>query len=349
MTELLTFKHYIHMKNTFFTAIVAVAAVVGGVAMSAPAAEAACSYNGYLNSNGTCAVSWQNQPNWQYQNQYQYQFTNSYSTEYLQNYIRQLQTLLAQLQAMQQGGGYYNPGTGTGTSDVDVTTKSVTDIDGDEATLRGEIDFNNEDEAVVYFRWGTSVNNLSRETTNIVIEEDEDDEEFSARITNLDEDEVYYFRAVAEDENGDRDYGAILSFRSDDDGDDDDDSYEDMPEVDDLDANDITDSSVELEGSVDMNDFEDGYVFFVYGEDEDQVDDIANDYDTYADVDNDGDDLQKIAVDSSLDNDSSYWASISGLDEDTEIFYTLCVAFEDEDNDDVIVCGDTESFTTDED
>jgi hypothetical protein len=327
------------MKNKFYIASLAIVAVFGGMVANPNAAEAACSYNGYYHSNGACGVS--------YQNKYQYQYNNVYSTEYLRQYIAQLQALLAQLQAAQgttHGGGY-------GNSDVDVATKSATDIDDEVATLRGEIDFNGEDEAVVYFRYGTSINNLSRETTNVVLEEDEDDESFSARITNLDEDETYYFRAIAEDENGDRDYGAILSFRSDDDSDDDDDSNddEDMPEVDNLDANDISEDGAELEGSVDMNDFEDGYVFFVYSEDEDQIDDIANDYDTYSEVEEDGDNLQKIAVDSSADGEKTYWATMNGLDDDTEIFYTLCVAFEDEDGDEMIICGDTESFTTDED
>lgn len=332
------------MKQKLFIATFAFVAILGGAFATAPAAEAACSYNGYMNSNGKCGVSFKHQYN------YQYMSGNVYSTEYLRQYIAQLQALLAQLQAMQDG----HNGGGYGTSDVDVTTKSASDINDEDATLNGEVDFNSEDEATVYFRWGTSANNLSKETTNVVLDEEDDDMDFSATITDLDEDTTYYFRAVAEDENGDRDYGTIMSFRTDEDGsndDDDDDNSddEDMPEIDNLDANDITDTSVEIEGSVNMNDFEDGYVFFVYGEDEDQVSDIADDFDTYSDIDEDGDDLQKIAVGSGLDEEKSYWANISGLNEDTEIFYTLCVAFEDEDGDEVIVCGDTESFTTDED
>ncbi len=339
------FVYILFMKNKLFIAAFVCVAVFSGAVATTPTAEASCSYNGYSNSHGKCGSSYKVK----YKNEYRYTNNTVYSTEYLQQYIRQLQALLAQLQAAQSNG--YNNG-GYGNSDVDVTTKSAADIEDEEATLRGELDFDGEDEAIVYFRWGTSVNNLSRETTNVVVEEDEDEEAFSARITNLDEDTTYYFRAIAEDENGDRDYGAILSFRTDDDSNDDDDNGtndEDMPVIDDLDANDISTSYVELEGSLDMNDFEDGYVFFVYGEDEDQVDDIASDYDTYSAIDEDGDNLQKIAVDSNADGEKSYWASIGGLNDDTEIFYTLCVAFEDEDGDDVIVCGDTESFTTDED
>ncbi len=325
------------MKSKFVVFSLVFAMLLGGVVVTTPSAEAACSYNGYWHSNGKCEKSFKNE--YRFNN---YTYRNTYSTEYLQQYIRQLEALLRQLQAMQQNGG------GFGDSEVDVITKSAADVDDEAATLRGEVDFNGEDEATVYFKWGTSASNLNKETTNVVIEEDEDTDAFEATITDLDEDKTYYFRAVAEDEDGDRTFGSILSFRTDDDSNDDDDNDEDRPVATTDDADDVTNDSAELNGDVDMNDFEDGYVFFVYGEDENQVDDVADDFDSYEDVDEDGDNLQKIALDSNLDGEKTYWADIGGLDEDTEIFYTLCVAFEDEDGDDVIVCGDTESFTTDE-
>lgn len=336
------------MNYKISTLAVVLAVVAGGAFVATPTAHAACSWNGYYNSNGNCGVSWK-KDKYQYTNQYQYQYSNQ--TAMLQAYIRQLEALLERLRELQRDQDY-DYDYGNGRSDVDVTTLRATDIDGEDATLNGEVDFNDENEATVYFRWGTSAGNLSRETTNIVLDADEDDERFAATITNLDEDKTYYFRAVAEDENGDRAYGAILSFRSDDDGEDDgdgDDDYEDYPEVDTEDALNITDSTAKLYGEVAMEDFNNGTVFFVYGEDEDQVEGIENDYDTYEDVDEDGDDLQKIFVDGDLDDSREYWASIAGLNDDTEIFYTLCVAFEDEDGDEVIRCGEVESFVTDED
>jgi hypothetical protein len=337
------------------TGLLTFAVVAVSVGMSTSAAEASSSVQGYVHSQGRSSVSWGSN----YQYPYVYNQTEASHRLYLEQYIRQLQALLAQLQAA-QGGNWYTPGHNYsyGNSEVEVTTRSATAIEDEEATLRGEVDFNNSDEAVVYFEWGTSANNLNNETTNFVYDADDDDESFTARLTNLDEDRTYYFRAVAEDEDGRRDYGSILSFRTDGDSwdwnDDDDDDWDwdndgDYPEANTDDAFNITNSAASIEGSVDMNDFDDGYVFFVYGEDEDQIDDVVSDYDSYQDVDEDGDDLQKIAVDSSLDGDEDYRASIWGLDEDTEIYYAICVAFEDEDNDDVIICGDTESFETDND
>ncbi len=97
-----------------------------------------------------------------------------------------------------------------------------------------------------------------------------------------------------------------------------------------------------------MNDFEDGLAFFVYGQDEDMVEEVA-DEDTYEDIDEDGDDLQKFQLTSSLDGSRRFWSTRSGLDEDTEYFFRICVEYEDEDDDETLECGSVESFTTDED
>ena len=130
-------------------------------------------------------------------------------------------------------------------------------------------------------------------------------------------------------------------------GDDDDD--DDEPDVETEAARDIDDDSAELRGEVDMNDFDDGLVFFVYGEDEDQVEDIEDDYDEYRDIDEDGDDLQKFTVDSNLDGRDDYRADIRGLDDDTEYYFQICVEYEDDDDDEVIECGGVEDFETDRD
>ncbi|MBY0309823.1 hypothetical protein K2Q16_01620 [Patescibacteria group bacterium] len=326
----------------FIAGLTLAAVMATGFATASPA-EAASSLNGFYHSNGKSANSWKN-------NNHNYSYTTSYQQSTIDAYIRQIETLLAQLRAL-QGGNYYSP-TNYGMSEVHVTTRSADAIEDDAATLRGVVDFNDSDEATVYFRWGISAANLYEETAQIVLDEG-DDENFDARIDDLDEDRTYYYRAIAEDEDGRRVQGAILSFRSDDDGgrddhDDNNDNDGDWPQVETGDASDIGDNYAELEGEVDMNDYEDGYVFLVYGEYEDQIDDVANAYDSYEDVNEDGDDLQKIAVDSSLDDSSDYWVEVSGLDEDTDIFYAYCVAFEDEDDDEQLVCGDTQSFTTEE-
>lgn len=273
--------------------------------------------------------------------QYQYGYQNQY--QYLQYLLQLLEQLQRQLRALQDDE---DEDEDTGDSEIEISTLSATDIDGDEARLRGEIDFNDSDDAYVWFEWGEDEDDLNEDTPHI-FRDDSDDEEFSARITDLDEGEKYYFRAAGEDEDGEIDRGEVKSFTADHNGnDDDDDNDGEHPDVETGDYDDVTDDSAEISGEVDMNDFENGHVFFVFGEDEDQVGDIENDYDTYADVDEDGDALQKLLADSDLDDSSTYTADLFGLNDNTEYFYSICVAYEDEDNDDVILCGSTESFET---
>jgi hypothetical protein len=193
----------------------------------------------------------------------------------------------------------------------------------------------------VYFEYGTNRNNLNEETDSQIIEDEDDRVTFDEDIDDLNDNDVYYFRAVAEDEDNDRDYGAIYSFRTDRIDDD-----LDLPNLETRDEDNVTDDSAELRGYVDMNDYDNGRVFFVYGEDEDEVRDVEDDYDTYNDIDEQGDDLQKVSVDSDLDGTDSYEEEVSGLDADTRIYYTICVEFE-EDNDDTVMCDSPMSFITD--
>lgn len=230
-----------------------------------------------------------------------------------------------------------------------VQTRSV-DTDNDRATLSGTIYTGNIDYVYVWFEYGENPNFLNDSTSERKIDGDNGSVTFEKTITGLDEDTRYFFRAVGEEKNGRRAYGAIMSFVTSDDYDSDDDSDddEDIPEVNTGDANNITDDYAKIEGDVDMNDFDNGIVFFVYGEDESQVEDISDDYDTYNDIDEDDEDLQKVKVDSSLDDDDSYTLGISNLNDDADYYYRMCVQYENEDGDDEIQCGDVESFTTDE-
>lgn len=145
---------------------------------------------------------------------------------YLYGMIAQLQMLLElMLEAEEEGGTIGVPRPSRG-ADVSVSTLSARDIEAEEAELRGEIDLEGEDEALVWFEYGEDDDDLDERTTKRRITDSRGDERtFDRIIDDLDEDERYYFRAVAEDEDGDRDYGSIRSFRTDEDDDDyDDDS-----------------------------------------------------------------------------------------------------------------------------
>src|SRR3989344_1699194 len=107
-----------------------------------------------------------------------------------------------------------NNNTGDG---PDVTTRSATSVDRDEATLRGEVDGNGL-ATRVWFEWSDDRDEVEdgdgEETDDISTGSGTDD--FDENIDGLRDDTTYYFRAVAENAE-DTDYGSILSFRTDED------------------------------------------------------------------------------------------------------------------------------------
>jgi len=96
----------------------------------------------------------------------------------------------------------------------DVDTLSPTNIDTDSATLRGDLNDTGNDTNDIYFKWGTSSNNLSH-TLNAGSKSSTGT--FSKTLSGLDEDETYYYKACATNSNG-SDCGAVESFDTDSEG-----------------------------------------------------------------------------------------------------------------------------------
>lgn len=274
--------------------------------------------------------------------------TQTQRTAQIQSLLSQVYALVAQLQAIAGTGvtyTYTQPIQSqyvfgqriSGSYDVDVDTDDADEND-DTATLSGRVDLDSANYAHVWFEYGED-GRLTEESRSLRVTSDRS---FNIKIYDLDEDERYYYRAVAEDPAGYRTYGSIDSFTT---GDRRSDRY-DKPDVRTDDAENIQDDSAKLHGRVDMNDFDNGTVFFVYGEDEDDVEDVE-DEDTYSAIDERGDDLQKVKVYTNLDDNRTVWYTVSGLDDNTDHYFRLCVEYEDEDNDDTLECGDVEDFETD--
>ena len=333
------------MKTNVFSLLVSLIVFISfGIAASVDAASytSDSAYNPYYYSGNTY---YQTPSYTTYY--YNTQYTNQYREQQLVYLYAQLQMLQEQLRQLRYtSGSYYdyayydNYRMGYGV--VDVTTRTAQNVDDESATLRGTVDLNGEDDARVYFEYGTKRNYLDDTSRGLSLD-DTDSENFSIRVRNLSDDETYYFRAVAEDASGDTSYGATKSFTTDRDGN----SNNDEPNATTDSVRSVTASSAGLRGSVAMNDFRNGHVFFVYGEDRNQVRDIESEYTTYADIDEDGDNLQKQSVDSDLDTQSDYQLTVRSLNNNTDYYAALCVEYLDDNDDDTIVCGDTESFTTD--
>lgn len=329
------------MKKLTIIASVFVLVASFAFAAAPSSANAMCSPNGYINSGGKCGQSfkWEKKEKKQDFN-YSWKYGgNGYNTDYLQAYINHLLALLAALENANDDDDEDN-----NDGDVYVRTLGAIDINEDSATLRGAIDMRSEDEAELYFEYGDSVSDLDTDTARMTLDESDDDEVMEKTIDGLEDDTKYFFRAVAVDEDGEKDYGVIYSFFTDDSDDDDNDDVH--PTVTTNAAEDVDTDSADLRGTVDMEDFENGVAFFVYGEDEDQIDDVEDDFNSYDDVDDDDEDLRKTLVDSDVDGTEAYEHTVTGLDENTNIYFALCVAFEDEDDDDTLECGTTRTFET---
>lgn len=263
--------------------------------------------------------------------------TQDMSQEQRQLMVQLLTQLLERLMQMLE-----HPEEHADDSEVVVETRSATDISDDDALLRGRVtDFNRSDYADVWFEYDTNRSDLDEKTSSERINEDEDGY-FAHKISDLEDATTYYFRAVGEDDEGERDYGALARFVTDDSN-----ADKNHPYVTTQSATDIGDDKADLRGYVDMNDFRNGEVFFVYGEDEGQVEDVEDDFDTYGDIDEDGEDLQKARVDTDLDTHNSYREEVGELDADTTHYFSICVGYEDEDDDDILKCASVRSFTTD--
>lgn len=239
---------------------------------------------------------------------------------------------------------------------IDVSTDDVNVDNNDTATFFGEVRLRNTPYAYVWFEFGTK-GNLTEKTQRIKIT---DDESFEIEIRNLDSNRQYYVRAVAEDPSGYRTYGSLRGFETDNnwnnrfdnrwnnrwDDNNNNDNGNEIPNATTNNADNITDFSAMLRGEVEMNDTDNGLAFFVYGDDEDQVDE-ATDENSYSNIDEDGDSLQKVQVFSNLDADRIFSRTVSGLNDNTDYFFRMCVEYEDEGGDSTLECGNTESFETD--
>ncbi len=95
-----------------------------------------------------------------------------------------------------------------------VTTYGASDIQNDSATLNGYVDTNGSS-VRKWFEWDTRSGSLSNRTNKSSYSSSSRD--FEDTIYNLDSNTTYYFRAVAENSNGDISYGRKLSFRTDND------------------------------------------------------------------------------------------------------------------------------------
>lgn len=346
------------MKNIILFLFTFALVISGSFALAPQNVEASCGWNGYMHSEGKCDKShkWEGKK-WKYEDDYDdYEDDDDedededeedddnrqnrhkplylYNNDALEVYINQLLAFIERLKEIQ--------GESDIRGDIYVTTQSATAIDENSAMLRARVNMNDEEEGELFFEYGTSYGNLNKDSDTITLDEGDDEETLEEEISGLEDDTRYYFRAVVEDQNGDKRYGATLSFITDDNSE----NNNNTPEATTLSAQEVDTDRANLRGEVDMNDYENGKAFFVYGEEKSLVDSVEDDFDTYSEVDEDGDDLRKVEVDGDVDNTENYTKEVVELDENIDIYFAMCVEYDDEDDDETLICGAVKSFET---
>jgi hypothetical protein len=274
--------------------------------------------------------------------------TNSqYAPESLEEMIAYLFGIITQLQAQldAQNGGTSGTTNTSNSSQVSVTTLSPTSISRYEATVRAEARTRSQS-GDVWFEYGTDGD----------LDEDTEKKSFSANhsvtftstIEDLRSNTRYSYRAVLREDDGDYTYGQIKTFTTDSSNSSNSSSNnDDEPEVETTDVDDISGDNATIFGFIDMNDFEEGTAFFVYGRDEDLVNDVENDYEEYGDIVAPVNGFGKALVDKSFSGNDEISFELDGLVEDSTYYYRACVEYDEDSNDYVIICGDTEDFESD--
>lgn len=267
---------------------------------------------------------------------------------------------------------YYNQSpyvfTNTGTYDNNkrkprARTENARNIEEDEAELRGEVDMNDFDDGIVFFVYGQDEDAIEDVEDDYdeydEVRDDEEDDDFEVervdsnldgqddyreRVTGLEEDEEYYYVICVEYKDDDNDEtlecGNVENFETDDEN-----NNDEEPEVETLSAQEIDNDSALLRGEVEMNDYNDGIAFFVYGEDENQVEDAEYE-DRYSDIDEDDEDLQTVIHDIDVDGNQDFERTVTNLNGNTTIYFRLCIQYEDND-DEHLACGNVRDFETD--
>ena len=174
-------------------------------------------------------------------------------------------------------------------------------------------------------------------------------DEFEWNFSGLSLDTEYHYRACAvESPSGPSNQtaqGQIITFTTPDGNG----GSNDRPDANTDSPRDVDEDSARLRGDIDMNDFNNGIVFFVYGQDEDEIRDTEDDHDSYDEAhdDEENDEFEVVRVDTDLDGSDDYEERVTNLDTDERYYYQICVEYYD--NGSRLECGGVEDFETDRD
>ncbi len=273
-----------------------------------------------------------------------------YQTPAQQQQIAYLYAVIAQLQAQLNA---LQSQTGPVSNNAAIETVGVADAFGDSVEFTGRVTFKQSGNVSVWFEYGlTTALNYSTVAQTVNNRSIGSAVTFTTTAPDFNTSQTYYYRAVVKGSDGRYTEGAIKSFRYT--GNNYSSNYSNSshsssystPDVTTDSAERIDTDSADLPGRVDMNDYENGIAFVVYGEDESMINDVDRE-NRYSDISTYGHDLRKVIVNSNLDSDRSFTSTVYSLNDDTKYYFRYCVEYDDRDDDQTLVCGDVEHFYTD--
>ena len=232
---------------------------------------------------------------------------------------------------------------------IEVQTDYEENVDRDSVTLNGRIVSG--ETRYSFFVFNTN-NNISCTSYNDRIFSNDfnnyrnSGDHFSAHVTGLKNNTTYYYQACASSINilSNTYGGDIKKFNTFSDSST---NNDEKPYAITNSARNIDEDFAELRGEIDMNDFKNGIVFFVYGQDRYEIRNTEDDHDSYYEVKNNEDknDFEVVRVDTDLDNSDSYFESIRSLETNKHYYYQICVEYEDN-IDETLECGGVKDFET---
>lgn len=147
---------------------------------------------------------------------------------------------------------------------------------------------------------------------------------------------TYWYKACAQYNNGPIADGGLQSFHTSA-------VNENHPDAQTQAAQNVTQNSATLRGNVNMNDFSNGTVFFVWGQNQNQVQNASN-YNTYNSIPQNGQNLQKQTVQSGFSGSSNFDTYVSGLNTNNQYYFRICVEYYDVSS--RLECGNLRNFNT---
>jgi hypothetical protein len=241
---------------------------------------------------------------------------------------------------------------GITTDDLYIYTAQATNLSDNTATINGDVLAG--ETTYVYFVWKEENSSLTCSGDTETFPSDwsiprgpGDDFEYVFSGSQLTPDRTYYYKACARDENNQIISGDREEFTTDDNGG----GGDDRPDANTDSPRDVDEDSAKLRGYIDMNDFNNGIVFFVYGQDEDEIRDTEDDHDSYDEArdDEDNDEFEVEFVRNNFDSSDDFDERITSLEEDERYYYQMCVEYEESNGDERLECGGVEDFYTDND